>query len=119
MPPIRDIPQAIVNSMRERHKADLIMRINKSKRAVLEFDHEQGDLRVWFWPVNERGERVAPSDFEAHRRSHRFLGPRCLCAFTEDPTPEGGAEAAIVVLTQGPNAGEYVACCSRSMCGFI
>jgi hypothetical protein len=61
---------------------------------------------------------VVPSDLAAHRRSHQFRGPRCLCAFIDDDT-SNHHEAAIIALTRGPHVGEYVACCAMSKCGYV
>ncbi|KAH7917492.1 hypothetical protein BV22DRAFT_1135361 [Leucogyrophana mollusca] len=119
MPPDRTLPEAILNRLRERRRADLVSRILNSKTAVLEFDEINEDLRVWFWPINEQGERIAPSDLVAHRRSHQFLGPQCLCALTDDYTLGDTTEAAIVLLTRGPESGVYAARCARSKCGFL
>lgn len=69
-------------------------------------------------PVTDSGECVAPSDLAAHRRSHQFQGPHCLCALI-DEDPSSHCEAAMIMLTQGAHAGEDVACCASSKCGYI
>ena len=69
-------------------------------------------------PVNDQGRRITPSDLAAHRLSHQFLGPRCLCMLAN--YPHGGhKETATVVLTRGPYVGEYVARCATGRCGYF
>lgn len=70
-------------------------------------------------PVKEDGERVVPSDLVAYRKSHQFRGPHCLCLLLDDHDPSNHCEAAIVMITRGPNAGEYLACCALSKCGYV
>lgn len=74
---------------------------------------------VRYRPVNNDGERVVPSDLVAYRKSHQFRGPYCLCATVEDSDFNNHQEAAMVMLTRGPNAGEHVACCALSRCGYL
>ena len=69
-------------------------------------------------PINEQGQRVTPSDLAAHRLSHRFLGPRCLCML-ENYSRGSHKEAVIVILTRGPHVGEYVARCATGRCGYF
>ncbi|KAG1761000.1 hypothetical protein EDD22DRAFT_848115 [Suillus occidentalis] len=103
MPP--DRPQATlgVDGVQERQLARLVARVGNRKNVVLELDETGVTLCVWYWP---------------HRNSHQFRGPYCLCGFIDDCDP-GHYEAAIVVSTRGPNAGEYVACCASSKCGYV
>lgn len=69
-------------------------------------------------PVNDAGERVAPSDLGDHRSSHRFLGPCCMCpAVIEEQT--GFTEAAIVMTVSGRRAGQYVARCAKGRCRYF
>ena len=68
--------------------------------------------------MNERGEHVAPSDFEAHRRSYHVFGPCCLCPFQH----EGKGvfeESAIYMAGHGRFAGEYVAACAKNECDYF
>ncbi|KAG1740103.1 hypothetical protein EDD22DRAFT_959248 [Suillus occidentalis] len=118
MPP--DRPQATlgVDGVQEHQLARLVAQVGNRKNVVLELDETGVTLCVWYWPVSDEGERVAPSDLVAHRNSHQFRGPYCLCGFIDDRDP-GHYEAAIVVSTRGPNAGEYVACCASSKCGYV
>jgi hypothetical protein len=67
-------------------------------------------------PVNDAGERVTPSDLEAHRLSHRFLGPCCICAASEEQLIF--TESAIVLVLSGRRAGQYVARCAQGKCGY-
>jgi hypothetical protein len=105
-------------------------------KFILQFDVPAGrGLSVWRWyvlsfkslpasaltenhrdrPVNDAGERVTPSDLAAHRLSHRFLGPCCLCAVSDQPT---FTESAIVMVLSGHRAGQYVARCAQALCGY-
>ncbi|KAG1850270.1 hypothetical protein C8R48DRAFT_676787 [Suillus tomentosus] len=76
----------------ERQQAKLAARACDRKDAVLELDDTGETLCVWHWPVMDSGEHEDPS-------SH--------------------CEAAMVMLTQGAHAGEDVACCASSKCGYI
>ena len=69
-------------------------------------------------PVNDQGQRVTPSDLAVHRLSHQFLGPRCLCMLGNYPDSTH-KEVVMVLLTQGPYGGEYVACCTMQRCGYF
>jgi hypothetical protein len=69
-------------------------------------------------PINERGERVTPSDFEAYRTSHDILGPCCLCPFQFQDTGEF-KESAIFMMGHGRYAGEYVAACADGQCNYF
>jgi hypothetical protein len=63
---------------------------------------------------------VKPSDLRTYREDHQFLGPGCLCPLmqpvTEEPT---FTEAAIYLPVFGRYAGEYVAECAKSRCGYM
>ena len=69
-------------------------------------------------PINDRGERVAPSDLLEYRRFHKFRGPECMCAI-DDAVDNATSETAIFVSSAGKFAGEYVAACAASVCGYI
>ncbi|OAX32109.1 hypothetical protein K503DRAFT_787415 [Rhizopogon vinicolor AM-OR11-026] len=111
--------QAAGGRIRERQQAKLAAHVNNSKSAMLELDETGETLSIWYWPVNDDGERVVPSDLVAYRKSHQFRGPYCLCAITEDRDFNNHREAAMVMLTRGLNAGEHVACCALSRCGYF
>jgi hypothetical protein len=69
-------------------------------------------------PVNAVGERVTPSDLAAHRLTHRFLGPCCICP----AIIEGGTaftEAAFVMTLSGRRFGQYVARCANGTCKYF
>src|SRR5215472_8186851 len=74
-------------------------------------------------PVDQDGGRhVLPSELQAYRRSHRFLGPSCICpAFL--PITCGlltrFTEAAIIMMTSGRLAGHYVVVCAYDRCGYF
>jgi hypothetical protein len=78
-------------------------------------------LTTEFRPVNESGERVTPSDLLAHRGSHEFKGPCCMCAASQGANPTAAApytEASIFVPAEGPFSGEYVAACAHGNCRY-
>jgi hypothetical protein len=68
--------------------------------------------------VNDRGERVAPSDLLEYRRFHKFCGPECMCAI-DDAGDNATWETAIFVPSAGRFAGEYVVACAASGCGYV
>ena len=86
--------------------------------------HDLGDFARRHFHCLQRpvqGEkRVTPSKLRNYRESHQFLGPCCLCPFLEplkvDPR---FTEAAIYMPVHGRYAGEYVAECAESRCGYI
>ena len=129
MPPARNRDAAT----REALRLDFLAKISTSNRAVLELDKAGQSLQVWLWcvviwyhelsieqsadrPVNDNGERIAPSDLAAHRLSHQFLGPRCLCMLANCDIH---LETAMVMRRRGQYAGEYVACCVTGKCGYF
>jgi hypothetical protein len=73
----------------------------------------------FYRPINERGERMTPSDLVAHRRTHRLRGPMCLCPLIQSRNPPDIVEAAISIVTSGNHAGEYIACCAEDICGYM
>jgi hypothetical protein len=74
-------------------------------------------------PINpDTKQRVPPSELEAFRRTNRFRGPSCLCAFLD-----GGdyTEARIGIVESIERSGErsqlhgeYVAVCAKQRCGY-
>ncbi|KAG2055806.1 hypothetical protein BDR06DRAFT_1006645 [Suillus hirtellus] len=100
-------------------QAKLAARVSSSTNAVLKLDETGETLCVWYWPVNEDGEHIIPSDLVAYRNSHQFRAPHCLCAFMDNHDPVNHCEAAIVISMWGPNAGQYLACCALSKCGYV
>jgi hypothetical protein len=112
-----------------------LYRIRTSPTAVLQYSHGNRDLAVWYWyvfhfrcrlcipppksrPVNERGERVTPSDFEAYRTSHDVLGPCCLCPLQFETTGDF-KESVVFMVGSGRYAGEYVAGCADGQCNYF
>lgn len=65
-------------------------------------------------PVAEDGSRVTPSDLSAHRASHIFSLPSCLCAVATGQY----TESAIFVADHGRFLGEYVVSCVSETCGY-
>ncbi|KAG2752864.1 hypothetical protein P692DRAFT_20724237 [Suillus brevipes Sb2] len=120
MPPdctrVRD---AVNGLQRECQRAKLTAQVSNRVNAVLELDETGQTLCIWYWPVQDDGGRVSPAELVAHQNSHQFRGPHCLCAFVDNCYPPGHCEAAIVMLTRGQNAGEYLACCTLSKCGYV
>ena len=100
----------------------------------MQYSHEERKLVVWHWfvncespgdwlitfhrPVNDRGERVTPSDFDAYRMSHDVLGPCCLCPFQHSDVGHF-KESAIFMVGHGRFAGEYVAACAEGRCDYF
>ena len=77
-------------------------------------------------PVDsETGERIKPSEFECHRRTHGLLAPCCLCAIVEGrgytETRIGVAETVTQDLTRNQSVlnGEIVAVCGKQQCGYF
>ncbi|KAG1842300.1 hypothetical protein C8R48DRAFT_679051 [Suillus tomentosus] len=96
--------RAAVNGLhRERQRAKLAAQVSNRTNAVLELDETGETLCIWYWPVQDDGGRVVPSELVAHHNCY----------------PPGHCEAAIVMLTRGQNAGEYLACCALSKCGYV
>lgn len=104
--------------------------------CVMSFDPVTTELVTWFWyvplprrhldtfqifhrPVN--GQQLVPlSALRDHRDHHQFLGPSCLCPLTQSLSEEPVfKEAAIYIPVFGPFAGEYVAECVESRCGYL
>lgn len=76
-------------------------------------------FRIFHRPVNGR-QLVPPSALRDHRDHHQFLSPSCLClliqSLSEEPVFK---EAAIYIPVFGPFAGEHVAECVESRCGYL
>ncbi|KAG1829737.1 hypothetical protein DFJ58DRAFT_737186 [Suillus subalutaceus] len=104
---------------REHRRTKLAALVSNQKNAVLELDETGKTLCVWYWPVKDDGERVVPSDLVAYHKSHQFQGPHCLCLLLDEHDPCNHRKVAIVMVTRGPNAGEYLACCASSKCGYF
>lgn len=62
-------------------------------------------------------ERLRPDELRDYRKTHEFLGPCCLCPMKDSKLCF--AEAAIHMPVIGRYAGEYVAECSKSQCGYL
>ena len=63
------------------------------------------------------GGRLAPDQLLAHRQTHTFKAPCCLCA-SVDPNL-GYTETAIMVSDRGEFVAEYVAKCALQACGYL
>lgn len=109
--------------------------IYKSADRVLSLDPATLTLTAYYWcvmltfarchfhclhrPVQGK-KRMAPDAFRDHRETHQFLGPCCLCPLLEPRKVEPHfTEAAIYVSAFGRYAGEYVAECAKSQCGYL
>ena len=65
---------------------------------------------------------MAPDALRNYRETHDFLGPCCLCPLlgTQKGIERGRfVEAAIYIPVCGLYAGEYVAECAKSRCGYL
>ncbi|KAJ3505843.1 hypothetical protein NMY22_g17436 [Coprinellus aureogranulatus] len=97
---------------------------------ALHYNHKTQSLSEYPWPCDPTSKRrIPPSELEAFRRTHMFVGPCCLCSYLD-----GGqyTEARIGIVSAanaaagggsplvGPGAasGEYVATCARQRCGY-
>ncbi|KAH6913552.1 hypothetical protein BKA70DRAFT_1421818 [Coprinopsis sp. MPI-PUGE-AT-0042] len=92
--------------------------------TILHWDSETGDLAPWKWPVDvTTGYRVTPSELEAHRRTHYFLAPSCLCArlFNESYSESriGLVHVPIKLTPTSTLNGEYTAECASGRCGYL
>jgi hypothetical protein len=68
----------------------------------------------------EGNERVKPDALHNYRKTHQFLGPCCLCPLLTPLSREYHfTEAAVYVPIFGRYAGEYVAECAKSRCGYL
>jgi hypothetical protein len=92
--------------------------------------HTTGMLSSWFAslltsycscrPV-EGEKRVTPDALRSYRNTQKFLGPCCLCPLlgTGRGIEHQLVEAAIHIPVLGRYAGEYVAECVKSRCGYL
>ncbi|TEB33307.1 hypothetical protein FA13DRAFT_1708645 [Coprinellus micaceus] len=102
------------------------VRTRDREPVPLHFDSETCTMTQYLWPVDPgNGQRLAPSDFESHRRTHELRAPCCLCAFLEG---EGYTESRIGIaetvtqdLTRNQSIlnGEIVAVCGKQRCGYF
>ena len=70
-------------------------------------------------------ERVTPDKLSAHRLTHMFLGPSCLCAFL-DASNHKEAVMGLAQIVMDPESkhrgeylGQYVAMCAEQRCGYF
>jgi len=117
----------------------LLREIREATHRVLSLDPVRRSLVTWYWsvpalqdrpnqpesshicrPANGKElKRVPPSDLPKFRDSHKLENPYCLCLlFAENG---GGApdEVAVLIETEGPYSGEYVAKCAKDECGYL
>ncbi|KAG1886926.1 uncharacterized protein F5891DRAFT_988542 [Suillus fuscotomentosus] len=52
------------------------------KFALLHYDSVSKTMIEWYWPDDEEGKKVPPSNFEKYRDERKFQYPCCLCAFS-------------------------------------
>jgi hypothetical protein len=62
---------------------------------------------------------VVPCDLRAHRLTHNFQGPCCLCPIFDMSLHRKYTEAAMFIATSGTNCGRYVVACATGSCGYI
>ena len=63
---------------------------------------------------------MAPSALCEYRKHYQFLGPSCLCPLLQPVSGEPVfTEVAIYIPVFGRYAGEYVAECAQSRCGYL
>ena len=65
--------------------------------------------------------RVTPDALRSYRKIQKFFGPCCLCPLlgTKKGIEHQFVEAAIYIPLFGRYAGEYVAECTKSRCGYL
>ncbi|KAI0057940.1 hypothetical protein BV25DRAFT_1841367 [Artomyces pyxidatus] len=98
-----------------------LLRITTTRRAVMQYDPARRALGIWYWPINETGERIDPAHLQDYRRSHAMRGPCCLCPLTQssgNSAIQSACEAAMYVKIVGRNTGEYVASCAQGLCDY-
>ena len=68
----------------------------------------------------EGNKRVRPDALHDYRKTNQFLGPCCLCPLLMPLSRESHfTEAAMYIPIFGRYAGEYVAECAKSRCGYL
>jgi hypothetical protein len=77
-----------------------------------------------FRPVDrETGRRITPSDLEAHRRTHHFRSPCCLCAHLDGKSyiesKIGIVQLPVQLARASSLSGEYTAECASGRCGYL
>lgn len=76
----------------------------------------------FFRPINDDGERVAPSDLTEHCITNGIPQPGCLCthAHRQLNGPRGLSikEAQITLMSTGRHRGEYVVACAAGECEY-
>ncbi|KAJ7122724.1 hypothetical protein C8R46DRAFT_1148235, partial [Mycena filopes] len=87
------------------------------RSCILHWSNRTKELVEWEWPV-ENGQRVVPSDLRAHRITHDFKFPNCLCSVHE-LDPEHSVECAVFMCTTGRLSGEYVGACAQNVCKYF
>ncbi|KAI0055390.1 hypothetical protein BV25DRAFT_1921865 [Artomyces pyxidatus] len=83
--------------------------------AVLHYDCFARSVRIWKWPLDALGRRIAPADLLDHRESHDMILPGCLCGMRPGP---GWVESAVYPATAGPFRGHYIASCADGRCEY-
>ncbi|KIK74873.1 hypothetical protein PAXRUDRAFT_174432 [Paxillus rubicundulus Ve08.2h10] len=83
---------------------------------ILSFSNSTKALELWFWPVLESGERVAPDALISHRQTHCFTGPGCLCS--KQSIDGIFTEVLIFMVATGCYAGQWVAACAAGRCKY-
>ncbi len=61
---------------------------------------------------------ISPPAMQDHRISHRMRGPCCLCPLMDESKPDI-VEAAIYVVSEEGQGGQYVAACAKDECGYF
>lgn len=117
-------------------RKQLLSAVLASTNCILSFEPTTHSLVTYYWSVMskssrhntsqclhrpvEGNKRVRPDALNNYRRTHQFLGPCCLCPLL---TPLSGGsqftEAAMYLPIFGHYAGEYVAECAKSRCGYL
>jgi len=128
-------PQPLMVTTVPTYRQILLNRVYNSTDVVWSLDPATLKLIKWHWcvawnlaaaplivvqrPVHAR-KRVVPSALRDYREYYQFLGPSCLCPLLQRVSEEPAfTEAAIYIPVFGRFAGEYVAECANSRCGYL
>ncbi|KAF8239324.1 hypothetical protein L208DRAFT_1237786 [Tricholoma matsutake] len=112
-------PQPLMATTIPTYRQILLSKVYNSTNVVWSLDPAILKLTKWHWPVHAR-KRVVPSALCDYREHYQFLGPSCLCPLLQRVSEEPAfTEAAIYILVFGRYAGEYIAECANSRCGYL
>ncbi|KAA1479430.1 hypothetical protein DENSPDRAFT_855380 [Dentipellis sp. KUC8613] len=65
---------------RHMHMMQRVLQCLKEEGIILEYHRASNRLRIWYWPLDDGGHLVHPSELSAHKTVFDFRAPGCLCA---------------------------------------